>query len=694
MIKRDLLLEIGTEEIPARFMTLVIDELPRMARSGLAELRLGFGAVRVTGTPRRIVLYISDLADRQEDFEQTVKGPPRSRALDSDGRYTKAALGFAGSRGVDVSALKFIEVKGAEYLHAVVNETGRETAGLLPDFLSGLIRGIVFPKSMYWEEQGVRFARPVRWIVALFDNAIVPVRFGNVVSGAVSRGHRFMGPGTVKIDSAGSYETAMELASVIVDHRRRKEMIRDGIAKIERELGGVADDDPDLLEENAQLVEYPVPFLGSFEKEFLDIPEEVLIATMKKNQRYFPVRDRSGRLMASFIGVSNNKARDMGVVRDGSERVLRARLYDAAFFWNDDRRVTLESRLPQLDHVLYQESLGSIRDKSERVRSLAVWLAGEIKEPSLVPSADRAALLSKADLVTGMVFEFPEVQGVMGREYAKRDGESPEVADALFEQYLPRFAGDKIPSGHVGAVIGICDRADSIMAIHKVGLSPTGSQDPYGLRRAARGINEIVWGLGIDVDMGGLFKKAADMLGADGDSFSKAADFCRQRLYNQLREKGHGHGTASLAVSSMGLRPLQALRMLEVFDEASGEPWFESLVLSAVRVSNILNKLPDGDRAAQGRSFAEFTSDQERALSEALDVRSAEVRAALDANDWKGVCSALSGLSGVISGFFDGVMVMDSDPAVRASRVGLLFRCRELFDSIGDFSLLKQTVTA
>ncbi|MDR1137178.1 MAG: glycine--tRNA ligase subunit beta [Synergistaceae bacterium] len=691
MIKRDILFEIGTEEIPARFVTWVIGELENVARAGLAELRLKCGNLKVTGTPRRIVLYVSDLADRQEDFEETIKGPPKNQSVDENGQYTAAALGFAKSRGVSVSDLRFFEVKGTEYLHAVVHEDGKDALELLPGFLSGLLKKIVFPKNMYWEEQGVRFARPVRWIVALADSAIVPVRFGGVASGAESRGHRFMGAKSVQIESAHKYEETMEREFVIVDHERRKKMIMDGISKIEKEIGCVADRDSKLLEENAHLVEYPVPFLGSFESEFLDIPEEVLIATMKKNQRYFPVRNKDGRISAYFIGVSNNKARDMSVVRDGNERVLRARLHDAAFFWEEDLSSTLESRLPRLEKLLYQERLGSIRDKTERVRSACAWLLKEMKETKIAPAVDRAALLSKADLVTGMVFEFPEVQGVMGREYALREGEPAEVAEALFEQYLPRFAGDGIPNGKVGAILGICDRADTIIAIHKAGLPPTGSQDPYGLRRAARGINEVIWGLSLDVDIDALFAHAAKSLGADKKALEKSVDFYRQRLHNQLRERGYTHRTTSLAAASMGSRPLQALRMLEAFENVNGEPWFESLVLSAVRVVNILNKMPDKDKEslASKKNETGFSTDAERALDSALDKQGETVKRALEAKDWASVCKALSELSGVITGFFDGVMVMDPDPRIRAARVVLLMRCKELFDSIGDFSLLK-----
>lgn len=690
MSARDLLFEIGTEEIPARFMTWVINELDRLARAELAGLRIGFDELRTTGTPRRTVLYIKGLAERQEDFEEAVKGPPKTQALDEKGEYTKAALGFAKSRGVEAADLRFDTVKDVEYIFAVVRETGKKTEELLPGILSGLLKSLVFPKSMYWTtDSSIRFARPVRWLIALWGDRAIPVAFGSVQSGCDSRGHRFMGAPSVAIDSAESYEAILERESVIVDHERRKKMILAGIGQIEKEIGGTSDPDPELLEENAQLVEYPIPFRGSFDASFLDIPEEVLIATMKKNQRYFPVRGADGKLMPDFIGVSNNKARDMNVVRDGNERVLRARFYDAAFFWKEDLAVSLESRLPSLEKVLYQERLGSIADKVARVRGVAGWLADELGEGALAADVDRAAMLSKADLVTGMVFEFPEVQGVMGREYAKRGGENAAVADALFEQYLPRFAGDDLPKGKVGAIIGLCDRVDTIIGIHKAGLPPTGSQDPYGLRRAARCINEILWGLSIDADLGRIFTRAAEALGADGGVMEKVADFYRQRLHNQLRERGFTHGTTSLAVASMGHRPLQALRMLEAFETVSGEEWFAALITSAIRVNNILSKLPGDERAALKLDAQSLSLNAEKGLLRALEGQSGVVSSALASDDWAVVCSALSELSPAISVFFDEVMVMDEDLAVRNNRLALLEQSKKLFDSIGDFALLK-----
>ncbi|GHV28475.1 glycine--tRNA ligase beta subunit [Synergistales bacterium] len=690
MSAKDLLLEIGAEEIPARFVTWAIAETGKNAAEALGALHLSYGALKATATPRRLVLYVERLSGRQDDSEETVKGPPKSQALDASGGYTAAALGFAKSRGAQTGDLRFDTVKGVEYLFAVVKKHGAETSELLPDFLNGIVKKLVFPKNMYWSDTTARFARPVRWLVALYGDDVIPISFGGVNSGRESRGHRFMGARAVTIPNPAEYWNVLEKEFVIADHERRKATILDGAAKIERETGCAADRDPDLLEEITQLVEYPVPFLGSFEREYLEIPEEVLIATMKKNQRYMPMRTPDGRLAANFIGVSNNKASDMSVVRDGNERVLRARLNDAAFFWKEDLARPLETLLPKLERVLYQESLGSVLDKSKRVTELAAKLVADMGWDGIAADVKRAAGLAKADLVTSMVFEFPEVQGVMGREYAKRGGEREAVADAIFEQYLPRFAGDALPKGKEGAVIGICDRVDTIAAIIKIGLVPTGSQDPYGLRRASRSINEIIWSLGLDIDLGSLFKSAASLLGSPEDALSKAIEFYKNRLYNQLRERGYSHGTTSLAVASIWRRPLRTIGMIEAFEAASGSEWFASLVQSAIRVNNILNKLTIADAKAAKLDAASLTEDAEKKLLRVTDEQSARVSDAVSRFDWEGVCRAMADLSPAISGFFENVMVMADDINQRNNRLALLFKCRGIFDAIGDFSLLKQ----
>lgn len=690
MSARDLLFEIGTEEIPAGFMRKTIDAIAASAASSLKDLRIAHGEISSMGTPRRIAMIIRELADRQEDLEESVKGPPKNQSIDADGNYTKAALGFAKSRGVDPSELRFEQIKGVDYLFATVRESGRSTEEILPSFLEGLLKGMQFPKSMYWADPTKTFARPIRTLTALYGTDAVAFEHCGVKSGTECRGHRFLGGGSAKISSADDYVSSLEREFVIVDPARRAEMIKAGIAEIESRTGCRADDDGALLEENSFLVEYPVPFEGSFDKKYLDIPEDVLIATMKKNQRYFPMRGSDGKLAALFIGVSNNRARDMAVVREGNERVLRARLDDADFFWREDAKKSLESRLPELKKVTYQEKLGSVFEKSERSRRLAGDLAKRLGRDDASATVDRAAMLAKADLVTGMVFEFPEVQGIMGREYAKLEGEPREVCEALFEQYLPRSAGDELPRGIAGAIIGIADRVDSIMAIHKIGLAPTGSADPYALRRAARCINEVIWGLDLDVEMGQLFDDAADQLDASDGSLNAAKTFFLQRLRVQLREKGASHGVTELAVASMGLRPLQAKRMLDAFEVVGREEWFASLIQSAIRVNNILSKLSDGDRSAAASSKASFSLDAERDLDAALAKQSELVNDAIARSDWTSVCSSLADLSPAITGFFDGVLVMDEDPAKRSARLSLLLRAKSLFDQIGDFSLLKQ----
>ena len=466
MSTRDLLFEIGTEEIPARFMPKAISDIRSFAEEFFSAAHINYENIIVNCTPRRFVLFIESVTDTQEDSVESYKGPMKSQAFDASGNPTKAAEGFARSKGIDVSDLKIQSVGGAEYVVAEKRQVGQPTVEVLPDILSQILKKLSFPKNMYWADPTVRFARPVRWIVALFGGEIVDVAYGNVKSGRTTRGHRFMGSQQIEVNEASDYFAAMRDNFVVTNPEDRKKMILDGVAAIEKELGSKVDVDPELLEENVHLNEYPIPFYGSFDKEFLDIPEEVLTLSMAKNQRYFPGRDNNGRLMANFVGVSNNKAKDMNVVREGNERVLRARLYDAAFFWKEDQQKSLDDRAEELKNVTYQVQLGSVYEKVQRVKKLALTLTEMLGKNELKDTVSRAATLAKADLVTSMVYEFSDVQGVMGREYARKAGEHDAVALALYEQYLPRFAGDELPSGYAGAILGLAERADTIAAIY------------------------------------------------------------------------------------------------------------------------------------------------------------------------------------------------------------------------------------
>ena len=687
---RDLLFEIGMEEIPASFLSWGLEEIRRLAEEEIQNARIPHGGILSYGTPRRLTLYVRSLAGCQEDLVETVKGPLWSQAFDPNGHPTKAAAGFARSRGVEVEDLQMREVEGVPYAFAVLRQEGQDAASLLPEVLQRILKRLVFPKNMYWADPSVRFARPIRWLVALWGSDVVPVSLGDLRSDRFTRGHRFLGRRNLEIREAKDYLEALFDEFVLADPQKRREKMLSGIASLEKDMGAGADLDPDLVEENLNLVEYPVPFFGSFDPAYLDIPSEVLVTTMKKHQRYFPVRDRSGKLCPFFVGVSNNQATRMQVVREGNERVLRARLADAAFFWQEDQKDGLASRVEGLKSVLYQEKLGSVYQKAERARGLALWLVDALGLQEIRSLTDRAAFLAKADLLTNMVYEFPELQGVMGREYARREGEPERVALALHEQYLPRFASDRLPTDVVGALVGLADRADTLVAIHHVGLEPSGSQDPYGLRRASRCINEILWGLDLDVPVRDLFARAGDPLGAQQETLRKVGDFYRQRTAVQLREKGYGHGVVDLALQCAPDRPLQTLRLLQVLEELKGEPWFASLVTAAVRVRNILAKAPE----AGCLEPASLGCEEERGLLQALEEIGPSVRRAVEACDWREVARWLHRLEEPISRFFDGVLVMDPDERVRANRIGLLRRAQELFDAIGDFSYLKNEVKA
>lgn len=690
MALRNVILEIGTEEIPSRFLPEALDSLERLARSALSANRLGFKDVRTYATPRRLVLSVRELDETQNSSTEVLKGPPLSSAYDSEGNPTRAALGFAKSKGVDVNALCELEVDGVRYVAAEVHEESRRTLDVLPDLLRGLVEGLSFPKSMYWSDPGVRFARPIRWILALADDAVVPFEYGDVRSGRTTSGHRFMGQKVIEVKNAGEFLERLYDNNVILDQEKRRQKLEAAISLLKQDFEGdlEVEMDPELLEENLFLVEFPVPFIGSFDERYLEIPEEVLITSMKKNQKYFAVRSRDkGNALANvFIGVSNNRASDMRRIREGNERVLRARLEDAAFFWAEDRKRSLASNVERLKNVTYQEKLGSVYDKVMQTQKLALWICSRLGKDDLARLVDRAAYLSKADLVTRMVYEFTELQGVMGREYARHDGEDPRVALALYEQYLPRSASDTLPTDDVGAILGLAERVHIVVNCHKAGLEPTGSQDPYGLRRAARCINEILWGRCLDLDLGEVVREAALLNLVDQPTVERILAFLELRLLMQLKEKGYEHELATLALSVAGHRPLQALRLMEALNGVKDEPWFSGLMTSAVRVRNILNKAPDAEGVVDA---ALLDKPAERALHEEVARLEPMVGAALEARDWQALMELLAELSPVVSAFFEDVMVMDPDERVRANRLALLKRCNALFERVGDLGALK-----
>lgn len=687
MSARDFLLEIGTEEIPAGYMQWVLPEIRRVAEEALDRARLSHGGVSSMGTPRRIVLSVRDLEEHQNDLTEEFKGPAWNRAFDSSGNPTKAAAGFARSKGVTVDDLQMRSVEGVEYAFAVVRAEGRPTTEVLPELLPDIIGKLVFPKNMYWKDTSIRFARPIRWLLSLWGDEVVPFSYGHLESGRTTRGHRFMGARSLEISNASEYLDRLYDQYVIVDPDKRREMMLCRIASIEKDLQGKVELDPDLVEENLFLVEFPVPFFGSFEEAFLDIPDEVLTTSMKVHQRYFPVRDSQGNLKNFFVGVSNNRATNMDVVRDGNERVLRARLADAAFFWTEDQKKPLQSRVDELKSIVYQEQVGTVYEKMERARELASWLCDHLELAEEKKFADRAAFLYKSDLVTNMVYEFPELQGVMGREYAKKNGEPDRVALAIYEQYLPRFAGDELPSDVIGAIVGMADRIDTMVACTKAGLEPTGSQDPYGFRRAARTINEILWGLELDVDLEALVRQAASGVGAGEDVVDKVVTFLKNRLQIQLKEKGFSHESVSLALSAIWNRPFQAMALVQVLSGVQEESWFQGLITAAVRVRNILAKAEELPQ--EGIKVELMVQPEEKALLETVKDLGPVARDARDRNDWKEAVQILSRLEPVIASFFDEVLVNAEEEDIRQNRLALLASCQEMFRLVGDLGMLK-----
>ena len=688
---KNLLLEIGTEEIPSRFIPDALRSLKERAEAAMSANRLAFRDVRTYATPRRLTLIITNVSDTQTEQVEEFKGPALANSYDQNGIPTRAALGFAKSKGVDVGDLKEIDVNGVKYIAAVIRQESKQALDVLPEILSGLIAGLTFPKSMYWDNSGVRFARPVRWIVALADDKVIPFTFGGVQSGRKTSGHRFMGRRVIEIPNASEYLDLLYDNNVILDQEKRLQKMKALIAALQKDFDGnyEAELDPAILEENLYLVEYPVPFIGSFDKKYLDIPEEVLTTSMKKNQKYLAVRnrDKKGKLAHYFVGVSNNLVPNMNIIREGNERVLRARLEDAAFFWEEDRKIPLASFVERLKSVTYQEKLGSMYDKVMLTRKLALWICHTYGEHDIASLVDRAAYLSKADLVTSMVFEFPELQGVMGREYAKASGEDPRVSLALHEQYLPQFAGDKTPTDDVGAVLGIAERVQIITACHKVGLEPTGSQDPYALRRAARCINEILFARRYNFSVSDMLNEACRINEVNEETKAKILEFVRQRLLIQLKERGYSHELATLGVNAAGDVPYQALRLIETLNAVKAEEWFSALANSAVRVKNILTKnaksVPDAE-PEEGL----LKVDAERELYAELARISGAVDEAVKVYDWQGLAKMLAELSPVIAKFFDGVMVMDKDEAVRNNRLSLLKKCNALFMTAGDLSVM------
>ena len=681
---KDLLFEIGAEEIPAGFMPNILGQLKQLAETKLNDAHLPFESIATYGTPRRLALIVKGLADTSAEISERHKGPSASIAYDADGNATKAAIGFARGKGLDVADL----VVEDGYIYAETKTAGVPAKDIVTDMLPQLITGLNFPKSMHWGNLDAKFVRPVRWLVALLDEEVIPVEFATVKSGNVTRGHRFLGADEITIKNAASYVDTLKENFVMVDQDARRELISKQLHDMAASKNASIVWDDDLLEEINYLVEWPTALCGGFEESYLALPDAAIITPMKDHQRYFPLVDQDGKLLPMFLTVRNGSDHSIEVVQAGNERVLRARLDDAKFFFNEDRKKPLIDRQDGLTKIVFQESLGNLADKTERLLKLGRVFGEEcgLHEDTVVV-LERATELAKTDLTTGMVTEFTELQGVMGKEYALLDGESPEVAEAIFEQYLPRFAGDVLPQTEAGKVLSIIDKVDNIVATFSRGLIPTGSQDPYALRRQTIGILNILLGSEWNISLRPIFKASMELLNVAADKqeelLNQVEEFFTLRLKNIFLDREVPHHVIDLLLSNNELSVADAEGLVNALLANRIDENVE-LVQAYTRMYNLVK-----DVEYTGVNSDLLKEDAEKALFEAASKASEASLAAWEANDYAAVVAVPATLVPAINKFFEDVMVMDKDEAIKANRLQLVRLAYSVMAIIGDISALK-----
>ncbi len=685
-MERDYLLEIGCEEIPAGFVGPALWYGGQQFDEVLKKARLTFDRVDIYGTPRRLAYVVRNLKDRQEASEEKVLGPPKNVAYDKEGKPTKAALGFAKAQGVDVSALAVFATDRGDYLGIVRKQAARPVSEVLPELVSSWVPTIPFKKSMRWADLDVRFARPVHWIVSLYGDELIPFSFGNVTAGRTTYGHRFLSPGAIELASTAEYADRLSAADVFVDLEVRKAKIRAGIKEAEAKIGRKWVEDEPLVETVANLVEYPVVLVGRFEEKYLSLPREILITSMRVNQKYFVFEDGKGSLFPGFAFVSNMRVPDYGVVIAGNERVIRARLSDAEFYYGDDLKKSLFDRAQALKNVLFQADLGMYWEKVERMAEIAGYVAS-IGFPGKEKDCRRAAFLTKADLTTGVIKEFPELQGVMGRHYAQKTGENEEVARAVFEHYLPKGQSDELPATDVGVSVAVADKIDMVCGCFGVGLIPTGTADPYGLRRHTLGILSILEAKRLRVPIEGLVDRSLATLSSKlksppAEVKRKVMEFIGGRLFNLWTSQGTA-GDLADAVISAGLTDMVDLRAkMNALVAFRSEAAFEPLAEVFKRAINI-TKTYAGPLAV---SEALFEHDEERALHNAAMEVSGRVASAAKDGRYPEAFGEMARLQPLVSAFFEKVLVMAKDEKVRNNRLALLKNLSNLFAGVADFS--------
>ena len=689
---QNFLVEIGTEELPPLALAELSATFAKGIEDGLAAARLDHGSVVTYATPRRLAVLVPLLAARQPDEELRRRGPPVSAAFDARGKPTKAATAFADSCGTNVQGLGRLREEKGEYLFFTGMRAGATTPQLLPGIVAKSLDTLPIPRRMRWGSGDAEFVRPVHWVVMLFGRSVVPATILGVAAGNETRGHRFHAPQTIPITEPSAYAaTLREQGYVIADLADRRERIRKGVVEAAGRNGRHAITSEELLDEVAALVEWPVPIVGTFEERFLELPREVLIATLQDHQRYFPIEDRSGHLAAAFVAISNIESRDPARVVNGNERVVRPRLADAAFFWDNDRKRSLASRVEALKGVIFQTKLGSLYEKTQRVRSLAQSIAQTIGGDAA--AAVRAAELAKCDLLTSLVGEFPELQGTMGSHFARHDREADAVAQAIAEQYLPRFAGDQLPRSKPGMALAVADKLDTICGAFAIGQRPTGARDPFALRRAALGVLRIAIELKLEVDLKALIATASAAQPVKNSLSAEIYDYMMERLRAYYLEDSGISGMSSEVFDAVLVNqpasPLDFDARVRAVADFLSLPEAPALTAANKRIANILRQAADAPVAAFGEiDHKLFEKDEERTLFAALENNRRDVGTWLRERRYGDAMKRLASLRGPVDAFFDAVMVMHDDPRIRAQRLGMLRALRELFMHTADLSRL------
>ena len=691
--KHTLAFEIGVEEIPAFDLDSANKQLEKMVPAAFADARIPYDSIEIHSSPRRLIVMAYGVADATEALVEEYKGPAAKIAFDADGNPTKAAIGFARGKGLSPESLERREVNGTEYVFATKNIPATPVADLLPDVLAGFITAIKWPRSCRWAAYREYFVRPVRWIVAMLDDVVLPVSFAGAESSNFTMGHRVLAPGKHAVDTAANLLDVIRAAYVIPTQAERERIIREGVAAIEAETGFTADLPAKTLLEVANLSEYPQPLVSTFDEEFLQVPEEIIVDAMLMHQRYFPLYDAAGKLTNKFIIVSNGNPECAATIIDGNERVVRARLDDAKFFYEEDLKHPLESYIEKLDKVVFQESLGTVRQKAERLEKLACALSADA-QLSAADAADakRAARLCKADLVTNAVIEFTSVQGVMGSYYAAASGETPQVAQAIGQHYQPRFAGDALPDTTVGKLVALADKLDTICGLFAVGQGPTGSSDPFALRRSAIGIVNMLE-TGLPISLAAAIDESLASFVAQGVAFDAAAvraevvDFFVTRTKVMLRDGGVNADTIDAVLAAGVEEPAVISQRAHALEDARANDaeTFDNLATAYARANNL--RKPE---LGEGVDDALLT-EPERTLAGAVATAEQAVASALASDDFAAALSQLAALRAPIDGFFADVMVMDEDAALRDNRLRLLNRFVAVFANVADFGKMAKS---